>query len=83
MRTTTLTGLVVMDGMLSPEEWEARTHDQRARWLASLDRMGLRAQASVLAVEREYPVDHILFGWVAEGCLSYTRVVEALEGLPW
>ena len=70
--------LIVADGMLTAEEFDALVHFQRVRYLATLDVVQLRAQASVLAVARLVSVEYIVGGWIAQGLVSHERAISAM-----
>lgn len=78
MPSTITTGLIAMDGMKTLDEWGQLGRWQRARHLATLDALGLRGQASVLAAGQRGTVEYVLGGWVASGYVGHARAVEAL-----
>lgn len=78
-------GMVVMDGMLTAEEWNGLGFEARVRYLATLDAIQLRAQASVLVAATGDPADlgigGVIGGWIARSELSYRRAVDVVMTL--
>ena len=82
MQITITAGLIAMDGMKTVEEWGQLGRCQRARHLATLDAMGLRGQASVLAAAQRATLEYVLGGWVASGYVGHARAIEAMMAEP-
>jgi hypothetical protein len=73
-----LNRLIGAEGMLTSAEWDLLTHGRRVAWLASLDAVQVRAQASVRASAKRRPVAAVINDWVTEGYLSIERAAAAL-----
>jgi hypothetical protein len=71
--TTALTGLVVANGMRTPQEWETLDYTGKAAYLAQLELIGVKAQASVLAAAGRRPLVDILRAWVQLGYIDAER----------
>jgi hypothetical protein len=67
--TVALTGLVVA----TPQEWETLDYTGKAAYLAQLDLIGVKAQASVLAAAGRRPLVDILRAWVQLGYIDAER----------
>lgn len=67
-------GLVGADGMLTTDAWLDLSQRKKVAWLAQLDDVQVRAQASVVAAEEGRTVRQILTAWVALGILPAERL---------
>lgn len=74
----TLTRMVIADGMQSNENWGAMGEQARRDWLASLEPVLIRAQASIRAVAARRTVAEIITAWVLCGYLSSEDAAAAL-----
>lgn len=68
------TGLVVANGMRTAAEWRRGTETAKTLWLAQLDAVQVRAQASVLAADGRGSARLVILGWVALGLLPAERL---------
>ena len=82
MADNTQTGLVIAVGMLTNQEWDLLSHGRKVAWLASLDDVAVRAQASVRAAASRRSVEAVIQSWVTLGYLSIDRAAAALATAP-
>ncbi|NJO81947.1 MAG: hypothetical protein HC828_03600 [Blastochloris sp.] len=66
--------LIAANGMLVPTEWNKLDFSGKCGWLASLDDIHVRAQASVFAATGHHEVDSILRAWGTIGYLDAERM---------
>jgi hypothetical protein len=66
--------MVAADGMLTADEWRCGTSTAKAIWLASLDDVQVRAQASIITAAGRGSVRLVILGWVALGLLPAERL---------
>jgi hypothetical protein len=66
--------MVLANGMKLPEAWQAMDAGGQADWLAQLEDVQVRAQASVLVAAGRGSVRLMLLGWVALGLLPAERL---------
>jgi hypothetical protein len=71
-------GMVVADGLLTADEWRGKTETAKVIWLASLDDVQVRAQASVMTAAGRDSVRQIILGWVSLGLLPAERLGRVL-----
>ena len=67
-------GLVGADGMLTTNDWLGLSSRKKVAWVAQLDDVQVRAQASVVAADEGRTVRQILTAWVALGILPAERL---------
>jgi hypothetical protein len=78
-RAVQMTRMVAADGMKTAAAWGELPLVSKESWLASLDLIHVRAQASVIAAASQRPVDEILGAWVILGIIPAGRARAALE----
>lgn len=65
---------VLMDGMLTAQEFSALTWSEQLRYLATLDDLGARAQATVLAAATGRTIRVVLYDWISGFVLPASRL---------
>ena len=78
MQTQRTISLIAMNGLKPFEEWTQLSKADLVRYLALLDAVQLRGQASVCAAGLRVSVDYVLGGWIARGLISHDRAVQAM-----
>lgn len=68
------TNMVLASGMRRAAEWQGLDTRGQAAWLARLDDVQVRAQASVLVAAGRGSVRLMILGWVALGVLPAERL---------
>lgn len=69
--------MVITNGLKTNAEWDRMSFDDRERWLAALDAVGVRGQASVRAAGAAQEIEAVLLSWVLAGYLAYPRAMDA------
>jgi hypothetical protein len=78
-QTTPTRGLIATSGMKTSAQWGELDMAARVAWLDTLTALGLRAQASVLAVAERRDMVAVLNEWADHSLINPARVREALE----
>lgn len=74
-----MTRMVATNGMKTPAQWGELPLVAKEAWLASLDLIHVKAQASVIAAASQRDVAEILHAWVMLGIIPRGRADAALE----
>lgn len=74
-----MTRMVGANGMKTAADWGALPLVSKEAWIAGLDLVHVRAQASVIAAASQRPVEEILNAWVVLGIIPAGRARAALE----
>ena len=75
-------GLITINGMKTPAEWDRMTSAEKMDWLASLSPLERLGQAGVNAVASRRSPEAVMLAWVTVGFLSHTEALEALAAEP-
>lgn len=71
--------IVITNGLKSNEEWVELDHQGKVVWLASLNDLEVRAQASVRASYGSGSIQAVLRAWATCGYLSFERMLAVLR----